>query len=351
MRLFAILLGLVLAVSVFGQPEPKMAKKKKNEDKEPVTQSLPLLPVPPLVVSAETGRLTFQLSPLSSKGLLSQQSRDALKAMMQSNRGSAIVRVRAFVAGTGDMRRVQQIISEAFTEKKLPLPVLTTVQVGALPMVGAQVEMEAISEDRRVVNPDGVVFFPGAASTDIRAAVTQLRGAVERSGVSAAGILSVTCFASSIDDNEAARTGLASAFPGAVLNLMEAQRSPADRFALCEAAGRVEAGSAAVSGPQAVVVKSPKVVFSGIQMAFGREESDLRLAFERLQKVVGPMVGTGGVVAVRYYAMDGSLGQKLAGLGREMFHRGALAGSAVEVEGLPSLDASVGMEVIAGPGN
>jgi enamine deaminase RidA (YjgF/YER057c/UK114 family) len=113
----------------------------------------------------------------------------------------------------------------------------------------------------------------------------------------------------------------------------------------------VEAGNTAISGPQAVVVKSPKVVFSGIQMAFGREDSDLRLAFERLEKGLSSLVGTGGVVAVRYYAMDVSLGQRLAGLGREMFHRGALAGSAVEVEGLPSLDASVGMEVVAEPGN
>ena len=95
MRSIAILLGLVLAMSLFGQPEPKMAKKKKNEDKEPVTQSLPLLPVPPLVISAETGRLTFQLSPLSSKGLLSQQSRDALKALMQkqSRRGNCFASV------------------------------------------------------------------------------------------------------------------------------------------------------------------------------------------------------------------------------------------------------------------
>jgi hypothetical protein len=348
MRSIAILLGLVLAANVFGQPAPKMAKKKKNEDKEPVTQSLPLLPVPPLVISAETGRLTFQLSPLSSKGLLSQQSRDALKALMQSNHGAPIVRVRAFVAGTGDMRRVQQIISEAFTEKKLPLPVLTTVQVGALPMVGAQVEMEAVSEDKRVVNPDGVVFFPGAAVADIQAAVAQLRKEVERSGVGAPGVLSVTCFASSIGDNEAARSGLAAAFPSAVLNLMEAQRSPVDRFALCEAAGRVEPGNTVAPGAQAVVLKTPKIVFSGIQMAFGREDSDLRLAFERLDKAIGSLGGTGSVAAVRFYATDGSLSQKLAKLGREVFHKDSLAGPAVEVEGLPSLDASVGMDVIAG---
>ena len=326
-----------------------MRKKKKNEDKEPVTQSLPLLAEPPLAIAAETDRLTFQVSPLSNKGLLSQQSRDALRVLMQSNRGGTIVRLRAFVAGTGDMRRVQQIVSEAFAEKKLALPVLSTVQVGSLPLVGAQVVMEAISVDKRVLNPDGVAFFSGACATDLRSAVAQLRNAVGPSGVSPAGVLSITCFASSLDDNEAGRSELAASFPGAALNLMEAQRTPADRFALCEAAGRMEPGSQAnvVSGAQSAVVKSPKVVFSGIQMAFGREDSDLRLAFDRLNRALSSLVHAGGVVSARFYTLDGSLSQKLPLLGRDLFHRNVLASATLEIEGLPSLDASAGMDVIA----
>jgi hypothetical protein len=346
MRYLAFLLALVLSSSAFAQPEPKMRKKRKNEDKEPVTQSLPLLAEPPMALSAETGRLTFQVSPLSNKGLLSQQSRDALKSLMQANHGGTIVRLRAFVAGTGDMRRVQQIVSEAFAEKKLSLPVLSTVQVGSFPLVGAQVVMEAISVDKRVLNPDGVAFFPGTRSPDLHVAIDQLRSAVSPSGVSPTGMLSVTCFASSLDDNEAARSTLASAFPGAALNLMEAQRLPPDRFALCEAAGRLEPGQATAHAPSAVV-KTPKVVFSGIQMAFGHEDPDLRLAFERLNKALSSLVRTGGVVAARFYTMDRSLNQKLPLLGRDLFHRDALASATLEIEGLPSLDASVGMDVIA----
>ena len=341
------LIALFLSSSVFAQPEPKMRKKKKNEDKEPVTQSLPLLPEPPLVISAETNRLTFQVSPLSNKGLLSQQSRDALKSLMQSNHGGNIVRLRAFVAGTGDMRRVQQIVSEAFVEKKLSLPVLSTVQVGSLPLVGAQVVMEAISVDKKVLNPDGVAFFPGNRTDDLRSAVEQLRAAVGPSSVSAAGMLSVTCFASSLDDTEGARSTLTAAFPGAAVNLMEAQRLPADRFALCEGAGRVEPGRQTTPGASWAVVKGPKIVFSGIQMAFGREDPDLRLAFERLNKALGSTVRTGDVVAARFYVMDRSLSQKLPVLGRELFHREQLATGALEIESLPSLDASVGMDVIA----
>jgi hypothetical protein len=242
---------------------------------------------------------------------------------------------------------VQQIVSEAFAEKKLPLPVLSTVQVGSLPLVGAQVVMEAVSVDKKVLNPDGVAFFPGTRTVDLLSAVKQLRNAVGPSGVSPAGMLSVTCFASSLDDNEAARSALAVAFPGAALNLMEAQRLPADRFALCEAAGRVEPGQQAVSSAPSAVVKTPKVVFSGIQMAFGREDADLRLAFERLNKALSSLVRTGGVVAARFYTMDRSLSQKLPLLGRDLFHRDALASATLEIEGLPSLDASVGMDVIA----
>jgi enamine deaminase RidA (YjgF/YER057c/UK114 family) len=347
MRYLALLLALVLSSSAFAQPEPKMRKKKKNEDKEPVTQSLPLLAEPPLVLAADTDRLTFQVSPLSNKGLLSQQSRDALKSLMQSNRGGTIVRLRAFVAGTGDMRRVQQIVSEAFADKKLSLPVLSTVQVGSFPLVGAQVVMESVSVDKKVLNSDGVVFFPGARAADLRSAVEQLRNAVGPSGVSAAGMLSVTCFTSSLDDTEAARSTLAAAFPGAALNLMEAQRTPAERSALCEAAGRLEPGRSGVSSARSAVVKTPKIVFSGIQMAFGHEDADLRLAFERLNKALSALAPPGAVVAVRFYTIDNSLGKKLPALGPELFHRAALASAALEIEGLPSLDASLGMDVVA----
>jgi len=70
-----------------------------------------------------------------------------------------LVKLRAFVAGTGDMRRVQAIVSEDFSERKIPLPVVTTIQVGALPLTGAQVVLEAVSQARTVVNPNGLTFF------------------------------------------------------------------------------------------------------------------------------------------------------------------------------------------------
>src|SRR5580693_4460717 len=123
-------------------------KKKKKSD---ITQSLALPPELPAAVTAETDRLAFQVTPLSAKGLLSQQTREAIKGLLRSNRG-AIVKLRAFVAGSGDMRRVGEIAGEMFQEKHAALPALTVVQVGALPLEGAQVVLEATEQDRRVVN-------------------------------------------------------------------------------------------------------------------------------------------------------------------------------------------------------
>src|SRR6202451_3002937 len=114
-------------------------KKKKGAE---ITQTLAASPELPAAVTAETARLAYQVSPLSSKGLLSQQTRDALKALLRSNRGT-IVKLRAFVAGSGNLRRVGEIAGEIFLEKHQPLPALSVAQVGALPLVGAQLVIEA----------------------------------------------------------------------------------------------------------------------------------------------------------------------------------------------------------------
>src|SRR4029077_4482636 len=103
-RLFFFSLCLLLATGLLAQKR----KKKKKEDVEPIPQTLPLTPDPPEAVAAEPGRLSFQVSPLSAKGLLSQQVRDALKALARLNHGVPIVKLRAFVAGSGDLRRVKE---------------------------------------------------------------------------------------------------------------------------------------------------------------------------------------------------------------------------------------------------
>src|SRR5271165_1881964 len=85
------------------------AGKKKNPDE--ITQTLELPKDPPAVAVGETRRLVFHVSALSGKGLLTQQTRDALKALVKENGGMPVVHLRAFVAGSGDIRRVPQIVS------------------------------------------------------------------------------------------------------------------------------------------------------------------------------------------------------------------------------------------------
>src|SRR5438128_9661211 len=221
------LLVALLALAVTAYP---FEKKKKEE----ITQTLELPKDPPASVTAETARLVFHVSPLSSKGLLSQQVRDALKALLKSTGGASIVKLRAFVAGSGDLRRVQAIVSEVFTEKKLALPALSVVQVGGLPLDGAQVAIESIAVARKTVNPLGLVFISGqAASSDERiqkvAPLAQKSAAALKTALLAAGsapadVLRVTCFCSSLEDHPAVRAAIEADYRQAALHLVQVQR-------------------------------------------------------------------------------------------------------------------------------
>src|ERR1017187_7465220 len=92
------------------------AQKKTKEKKEEITQTLQLPKELPGAVIGETRRLTFHVTPLSA------QVRDALKALTHETGGNPVLKIRAFVAGSGDLRRVRDLVSEVFTDRKLPLP-------------------------------------------------------------------------------------------------------------------------------------------------------------------------------------------------------------------------------------
>ena len=125
------------------------AQKKPKPKKEEITQTLQLPKELPGAVTGETRRLTFHVTPLSARGLLSAQVRDALKALTRETGANPVLKIRAFVAGSGDLRRVRDLVSEVFTERRLPLPALSLVQSGGLPLEGAQVVLEAIASGRR----------------------------------------------------------------------------------------------------------------------------------------------------------------------------------------------------------
>jgi len=350
---------------------PYQRKKKKEPD---FTQTLEVLPDPPLSISAETARLSYLTTPLSPKGLLSQQTRDALKSLLSLNRGAQVIRLRAFVAGTGDLRRVQSIVSEVFTERKLSLPVLTTVQVGALPMEGAQVQIEATLQDRKPSNPLGLAFLAGQDAADPKPGMpvpplaaqsaARLQTALAAIGSTPDDVLRISCFLSSLDSLDQSRAAVTTVFPRAQLLLAQTQRSPDRTVVECEAVARLrKAPESPVqflnppglpSSPNyshIALVSAPRLIFTGAQLAFRYEEADARLAFQRLEKTLQAAGATlKNTVFLGIFPLSPQLAaqvRKVRGEFVDMSH--PPASTMLPFEGLPSMDASFGLEVIALP--
>jgi len=342
--LIAMLCG-ALAASLLAQKP-----KKKKPDVEPRPQALEVIPEPPEAVTAEPGRLSFQVSPLSDKGLLSQQVHDALKVLMRLNHGAPILKVRAFVAGSGDLRRVKDIVAEDLTDKKQTLPAVSTIQVGALPLPGAQVVIEAVSLEKKVVNPGGVAFVPAAESANATAAVAKINSAMSSAGMKAADVLRVTCFMSSLQEVEAARAAVAMAFPSAAANFVQMQRLGLQPQVLCEAAARLT-NTPASPPPASLValINSPKIVLTSTQLVFRDQDSDFRLAYQRLAKTMAPLGATfKDVFWTGNYALTLPNAAKIDSLQWEFLDRArAPAQTSLQIEGLPSADATAAIEFMA----
>ncbi|MGE5570930.1 MAG: hypothetical protein ACM3S5_17995 [Rhodospirillales bacterium] len=360
--LFLLTLSLALAVPA--------ASAGKQKDKEEETQTLELPPDPPAVVTADTERLVFHVTPLTAKGLLSQQVRDALKWLLRQK--ATVVRLRAFVAGTGDMRRVQAIVSEVFSDKKLPLPALSVVQVGALPLDGAQVVLESTALNRKPVNPHGLAFISGqGASVDkplqplaplFEQSLARMRAALQAAGLESADALCVTCYLSSLDELAAIRQRAHAEFPKAALNFVQRTREPFQSLVECEAVARLRrrpaeplvfvnppelAGSADQS--QIALVGARRLALTGTQLAFGFNDDDARLAFQRLGKSLEQKGASYDHVAVaRIYPLSSSIADLVRKIRPEFCGRDRQpAGTMVAFQGLPSLDASFALDVIA----
>lgn len=358
------LAALVCAATLVAWP----AKKKKEDE----TQILQLPKQLPTVITGETRRLTFYVTPLSAKGLLSQQVRDALKALDRQDGEDTVLQIRAFVAGSGDLRRVRDLISENFTDRRQPLPVVSIIQSGGLPLTGAQVVLEAVAVSRKDLHPGGLAWISAqtASAEDPLAPVpplsekslAALAAAVKSAGAEPASVLRVTCFLSSLEKADAVRAQLAGAYPRAALNVVQTQREPVRAVAGCEAV----AASRETTGPrveflnpqdlaqspgesQIALVRAPRAVFTGAQVSFGFEDRDARLAFDRLQKELDKAgVSPADIAFVRFYPLS----QKIADQVRRV--RPGFLGTAqppattlLLFEGLSSLDAGFAVDVVA----
>jgi enamine deaminase RidA (YjgF/YER057c/UK114 family) len=346
------------------------AQRKKKKEEE--TQTLQVPKDLPAAVVGETRRLLFHVTPLSARGLLSQQIRDALKAIARDSGGETVLKIRAFVAGTGDLRRVRDLVSEAFTDRKQPLPCLSLIQSGGLPLEGAQVVLEYVTAARKDLQPYGLVFLSAQTATAespqdpvpplTAKALTTIRQAVKTAGSQPEDVLRVTCFLSSLDKVDASRSLVSAEYPKAALNFVQSERAPSRAMASCEAVARLawntgtalllrdDAGLPSEPGQsQMALVGAPHVVLTGTQVSFGYEEKDARLAFERSRRVL-EQAGTSmaDVAFAHYYPLSTGIAAQVRKVRAEFFNNARPpAGSMQLFESLPSMDAGFAVDMVA----
>ena len=305
-----------------------------------------------MALSAETAMLEFRVLPLLTSGGLGAQIHRSVNLLLRETKNEDVIKLRAFVAGPGDARRVQFVVSESFSEHKLPLPVVSIVEVGALQDDRAQVAMEATIGARRQLNPDGLVFFSGQTGATFEEAIAKLRASA---GIASAGrILRCTCFTSRISGEGAGlRQKMAAAFPDAASTVVQALRDPQDDSTTCEAVGQEKASSSATSPPlillpeaRAAVVHADRLIFTGLQLSFGDYLDDAQEAFERLHRAASAVNAVDAPVQVNAFSPDPS---SMAALRKTT--RVPLSIFTVQpVEALPGADASAGVEEVLAPG-
>ncbi|MBL8238726.1 MAG: hypothetical protein JNM66_14980 [Bryobacterales bacterium] len=368
-----IALSILLTLALFSGTATAQKKKKKKPEVE-ITQTLEVIPDPPAAVTVETAKLEYLVSPLSGKGLLSQQMRDGLKALKAQAGGRAIVKIRAFVAGTGDQRRVQAIVSETFAEKKLALPAVATIQVGMLPMEGAQVILEAVVTAKKAVNPNGLAYLSGMGGVGTEGpekvlpmldkAIADLTRATRAAGSEAGDVLRVTCLLSGLEEIGEVRTRVAAAFPAAVLTAVQAQRLHDKSLAECEAVARLRTKPAealtmlnppemnpAATYSKGALIGAERMILTGSQMAFRSEDKDVHLAFQRMAKTLEAAKSSMKHVAFSsLFSLSNGVTAKIRAARFDYYDKAKPPASTLLVfEGLPSMDASFAIELVAVP--
>jgi enamine deaminase RidA (YjgF/YER057c/UK114 family) len=323
--------------------------QKRNKE-EPKTQVLPLPKELPMALAADTQTLDFHISPLLRTGGLAAQIRQSLNDLIRDTRGETIIKLRAFVAGAGDARRVQALVGDIFSERKLPLPVLSIIQVGALAGNSAQVVIEAVVSTKKVVNPNGLAFLAGQTGASFSEALQRLRESVNAVPLSPERVLTCTCFTSRIADFAATRAAIQAAFPKSAINVVQALREPPSDESMCEAVAQLTQPPAPgtvvwLKNARATLVNSHRLIFTGLQLTFGNYLDDAHEAFARLQRAASAVEDVEAPVEVNAFSLDpyaGSALRKTSSVPLSTF-------TVQTVEGLPGVDAAAGIEAVLAP--
>ena len=102
--------------------------------------------------------------------------------------------------------------------------------------------------------------------------------------------------------------------------------------------------------PEMAVVSAPRVVMSGLQLGFGEQAPDVKLAFEHLRKDIHDANGDlRRTVMAHYYVLSGTVSEQVRKLRGEFEGTALPASTMLGFEGLPSIDAAFAMDVVALP--
>jgi enamine deaminase RidA (YjgF/YER057c/UK114 family) len=263
-------------------------------------------------------------------------------------------------------------VSQTFGERGQPLPSLSLVKAGMLPLTGAQVVLEAETTARKEVNPHGLAWISGRVATSenplgpvaplTARSLAALRQSVRAAGAEPRDVLRVTCFFSSLENLAASRALVEAEYPKAALDYIQAKRAPDTALGACEAVARLprdpgsrlrlmdaDAGSGDPGESQIALVAAARVALTGSQVSFGYEEKDSQLAFTRLR---GALEQAGAsmrdVACARYYPLAAGLAGQVRRIRTEFFDPAqGPAGTLLVFEGLPSLDAGFAVDAVA----
>ena len=245
---------------------------------------------------------------------------------------------------------MQSEVASLFSERKLPLPVLTIVQVGGLGEDRSAVIIEAVVSTQRSWNPNGLAFFSGQTAGGLPEALERLKNSAGRAAVPAAQVLECTCFAAHVESGPGSRAALAAVFPNAAVNVVQAVRDPAAEVVTCEGVGRLqqaptEGRLVLLKEARTTLVNTRRLVFTGLQLSFGSYLDDAREAFSRLQRAASTLGSSDSPVQVDAFSLDATAGSAL----RKTTSVAPSTFTVHTVEGLPSVDATSGIEAVLAP--
>jgi hypothetical protein len=127
------------------------------------------------------------------------------------------------------------------------------------------------------------------------------------------------------------------------------QRLGLERQVLCEGAARLTAPASTQTGSGVALINAPKIVLTSTQLVFRDQDSDFRLAYQRLAKNMAPLGATfKDVFWTGNYALtlpNAAMIEKLQWEFLDHAHSPAI--TALQIEGLPSTDATAAIELMA----